>query len=472
MNTTFSTFVKSLLQILFGVLLAMALLPVPMLAQESTWHELRTRDFAILYTEGNQATAQTYAGFVDTIFDETSAVFGHPVDTPLTLRLYPTWDSYVAVNPLARGLPGIVAHADYQRHEVVVVLSQTTQQTPTEVENNLRHEVTHIIASDLSENRLNVLFQEGIAQYVEHASPELDTRIQLLQRAFDGDQLMRWGDLDNRQTFYDNAEISYPQSLSIVAFLIEKYSFASFRDFLTVSAKSSGYRTALERAYSIPADQLETAWRAWLPEYLAGGYRRNAVTAYDLSRAEALLSAGRYTEAGNELESALTWLRTTNQHEVLAQAEALLERSTQGKRALQMASDARSALEAADYARAADLTAQAQRAYTALGDTAQDSVLSEYAVRAARGMQAHETLNTADALAAAFRYPQARAAADKALAEFAALGDQAGIASAQAIRATMDTYQTWLGAALLAFGFLGIAASFVRRLVVREAEAW
>ena len=249
----------------FSLLLIALLLPLTANAQDEAWRELRTSHFAILYANGDQATAESYKTFVDAIYDETSAIFGHHAATPLTLRLYPTWESYVAVNPLARGMQGIVAHADYQRHEVVVVVSQTARQNETEVENNIRHELTHIIASDLSDNRLNVLFQEGIAQYVEHAAPELETRIRLLQNALDNDRLLRWSDLDDRQTFYGESEVAYPQSLSIVAFLIEKYSFASFRTFLTTSAKSSGYRSALERSYNIAADQLETAWRAWLP---------------------------------------------------------------------------------------------------------------------------------------------------------------------------------------------------------------
>ncbi|MBC8162428.1 MAG: hypothetical protein H7Z42_14555, partial [Roseiflexaceae bacterium] len=328
---------KVLLRCLLGLLLALLVLPLPALAQREEWQELRTSRFAILYTSGEAQTAERYASFVDSIYDETAAIFGHRAATPLTLRLYPTWESYTSVNPLARNLPGIVAHADYQRHEVVVVVSQTASQTETEVQNNVRHELTHIVASDLSQDRLNVVFQEAIAQYVEHAAPELEQRVALLQRAFDQDTLLRWSDLSDRDTFYTHAQISYPQSLSIGAYLIETYSFASFRDFITTSAQSSGYRSALERTYSVSADQLERDWRAWLPTYLAGGYRRNAITAYDLSRAEQLLGEARYAEAAAELEGALDWLRTTDQRAQQRQAEALLERSAAGQRALSLA---------------------------------------------------------------------------------------------------------------------------------------
>jgi hypothetical protein len=448
------------------------LTPKGALAQESDWRERRTERFAILYVDGDQATAERYAGFVDSIYDEVSAIFGHQTATPVALRLYPTLERYQQINPLARSMSGIVAHADYRRHEVVVVLSQTQQQTPEEVQNNIRHELTHIVAAELSDDRLNVGFQEGIAQYVERPAPELETRILLLRRAFDSNQLLGWSDLDDRDTVYREPEVSYPESLSMVAFLVERYSFAKLRDFLTIAARSSGYRSALERAYGATPDALEQQWRAWLPGYLDGGYKRNALSAYDLSGAEALLRQGRYADAKSDLETAIEWLRTTQQADVLQQAEDLLARSEDGLRADQLARDARAALEAADYDRATDLVNQARQAYAALSDARQNAVLTAYADRAERGRAAAVALDNAHALARALRYPQARAAADQAAAAYMALGDRAHADQALALRGFLDQRQTWLGAALLALGLLGVAGSAVRRLTVREAEAW
>ena len=170
------------------VVLTLVLLIVPGIAaaQESDWRERPTEHFAILYIDGDQATSERYAGFVDAIYDEVAAIFGHRTATPITLRLYPSLARYQESNPLARGLTGVVAHADFRRHELVVVLSQTESQTPEEVRNNIRHELTHLVAAELSDDRLNVGFQEGLAQYVERPAPELETRIKLLQRAATG----------------------------------------------------------------------------------------------------------------------------------------------------------------------------------------------------------------------------------------------------------------------------------------------
>lgn len=455
-----------------ALLLALLIVPGYVQAQATDWREQRTARFAILYVEGNQDSAAFYAGFVDTIYDEIAAIFGHAVAVPVRLRLYPTLERYYDVNPLARNLPGVVAHADFRRNEVVVIVPQTRSQTPDEIQNNIRHELTHIVASELSENRLNVNFQEGLAQYIERPSRELDVRMALLRQVVDAGRLARWSDLDDRDAFYGNAEISYPQSLSIVAFLVERYSFARLRDFLTISARSSGYRSALERTYNVSPETLEQEWRTWLPGYLAGGYRHTALAAYDLSRAESLVRDGNYDEAEKELAMVIEWLRRNDRLEALRQAEALLDRVEIGRRADLLATDARLALAGGEYARATTLIAQARQAYGELDDPRQQAVLAEYAERATRGQQAEQALRDARSLAESWRYPQARALADLAANEFNALGAAARADEARSLRTFMDQRQTLAGAVLLLLGIGGVLLSAVRRLTVREAEAW
>jgi hypothetical protein len=107
-----------------------------------------------------------------------------------------------------------------------------------------------------------------------------------------------------------------------------------------------------------------------------------------------------------------------------------------------------------------------------LEDARQDTALAAYAERADRGQRAIATLDEAAALAERLRYPEARAVADQAAAEFARLGDRSRADQALALRAFLDQRQTLLGAALLILGLGGVVASAVRRLTVREAEAW
>lgn len=462
-------FLSWLLVVLIGVAV---FAPVATQAQDSDWHEQRTSEFVILYRSADEAIARLYAGFVDAVYDEVAALFAYRTLTPVTLRLYSTVEDYEEVNPLARRLPGVVAHADFRRHELAVVVQQVSVQSRDELQNTIRHELTHIVAAELSADRLNVGFQEGLAQFVEHPTQALVVKMQVLSEALRRDGLLRWDDLDDRDMVYGAAQVSYPECLSIVAFLVQHFSFAKVRAFLTLSAHSSGYRSALERGFGSTPDVLEREWRAWLPGYVAGGYGGTMLAAYDLSRAEALLQQGRYGEARAELEVVMTWLRVMDQGAVLRSAEQLLVRSSDGQAAERLANDARAALGDADYVRASALVVQAREAFARLDDQRQDGVLGVYAERAALGIQASMALTEALRLEGRLSYGRARAVVDQAAAQFAALGDGGGVDQALAVRARLDQRQSWLGTLLLVLGIGGIGFYAIRRLMFREVEVW
>jgi hypothetical protein len=439
------------------------------------WRERPTAKFTILHAAGAEAEAERYAGFVDVIYDDIAAAFSFQTATPLTLRLYPTSESYYLVNPAARSVPGVVAHADFRRRELVVIVERTLQQTEEEVRNNVRHELTHIVAGDLSENRLNTGFQEGVAQYMERASRELESKIVALRAARDQGRLLPWSAFDQREQIYADPTLGYPQTLSVVAFLVDREGFARLRQFLEISARSSGFRSALERAYGVSPADLEAEWRDWLPSYLDGGYRSNALEVYDPRYAGELLAQGRYLDAEADLLAGLDRAQKNPElygPDLIATMEDLIAEARGGMRADELAEDARRALEQADYERAAELVGLARTAYATLGDSRQEAVLAEYEARVSRGLRASEQLVAAAELARALRYPQARAAADDAASEFAALGDQLRLGNAAALRQSLDSRQRLAGLVLLTVGFAGVLLSLIGRIFQRPAEVW
>ncbi|NTW00865.1 MAG: hypothetical protein HGA19_06075, partial [Oscillochloris sp.] len=440
---------RSILLAFLIALLAIFAIPEGTLAQSGVWRERQTKTFAIIYTAGQEAEAERYAGFIDTVYDEISSAFNYQPRPPLTLRLYSTSEDYYQVNPAGRNLPGIVAHADFRRRELVVIIERTLQQNEEEVRNNVRHELTHIVAADLSESRLNTGFQEGIAQYLERPTPELDAKIMALSLAANQGRLMPWSTFDDRDATYSEPEVSYPQSLSVVAFLVDRDGFATLRQFLSISARSSGYRSALERAYGVSVSDLEAEWLKWLPSYLAGGYKTSALDRYDLSFARELLEQGNYSTAASELSQAIEWIAKhadTQPAEVALEANQLKAKAEDGMRAMQLAENARTALESSDYERAKQLIGQARTIFARIGDTRQADVLDTYEQRVLRGLAATQRLIQANDLARSLRFPQARSTIDAAAQEFAALNDQLRLTNALELRPPLDSRQRLAGA--------------------------
>ncbi len=455
------------LQLWLAILLWIFLSGSTIFAQPS-WLERQTNHFRVVYTANDEAIATQYARIVDDLYNQFSVTFDFSPATPITLRLYPTSESYFTVNPAARNVPGVIAHADFRRRELVVIVERARQQSEIAQINNLRHELTHIFAADLSGGRLNVGLQEGIAQYMELPAPERDDKIAILRALVQRDELWSWATLDDRNTIYGQPDLSYPQTWSIVSFLIERDGFEQFRQFLVTLAQSSGYRAAMAAVYGVSATTLESEWRAWLPGFLQLAPTSLPARALDLSPARALLAAGDYSAALRELERLSSLADAATQTEI-----ATLQAQAQtGQRANQLAEAARAALLNGEYVQAERLIGQAEQAYAEIGDRRQAAVLAEYRARVARGLQAGETLRQANEQARRFDLFGAQAQAEMAAREFAALGDEVRRDNALALRRSLAAAQRNLAVALLIFGAAGLAIRIVGRQLWPATDPW
>lgn len=452
---------------LFLFLLLAALTPTITHAQSPDWQEKRTTHFAITHVEAQLGEAERYARFVDGVYNDLSAIFGVSIRTPVTLRLYPDERSYIAVNPLAEKIQGVIAHATSGRgrREIAIAVERTRDMNEEAIVNNVRHELTHLIVADLSGDELPVGFHEGIAQYLEKPiAREQQSAVARLRQANQANLLMSWADLNAPGGAYSNPTVAYPESLSIVAFLIDRYGFGKFVDFLKANTSSPGYRTALETVYGVSADQLETQWKTYLPEYITSRYAVNALYAYDLGPARGLLEQGAYTAAKEELDRAVYLLGTTGQTQRLDEAESLLARAERGIAAGITVAEARKALETRDYIRTRELVTQARTDYAALNDTRRAEELRLYESRALDALLALDQLRLAEDLAREFRYPQARAIVVSAAQTLGEMGDTGALAVGERLLAEMDQMQRRVAYAFFGLGGLALAFNVRRRL--------
>jgi|HigsolmetaAR202D_1030399.scaffolds.fasta_scaffold00767_15 hypothetical protein len=128
------------------------------------------------------------------------------------------------------------------------------------------HELTHILIGDLAFSCIGSVptwLNEGIAMYAEG---DLEPGYQqILQQAIATNDLISLRSLNSNFSEQSNkAQLSYAQSYSIVAYLIQNYSqdqllalFAALRDGQTTEA-------ALQQVYQRDLDTLEAEWRRWI----------------------------------------------------------------------------------------------------------------------------------------------------------------------------------------------------------------
>ncbi len=446
---------------------------------EIDWRELNTEKFTIVYAESvllNEEEvdcecgvehAEYYGTFIDDIYDDLSAVLEADLELPVNLRLFPTEDSYYSVNPLARQLTGVVAHALNSRDEIAIALPRTLPLTDEQLLNNVRHEMVHLFASSLSNGKLNAGLQEGIAQYLEAPTDDDFQDVSLLEQAIEQDRLLAWEEFAQPERVYGDSQVSYPQSLSVIAFLIDRYGLDEFREFLAVSADEPGYRSAMEVVYNKPSDELEEEWLAYLPDYVEGRWRINAVYAFDLSDAVALVDQGAYTAAETELTEIISLLEATDQTDVLAEAEALLVRANQGKAAAALADESRAALETGDYTLAVEKGNAAIEAYNTLDYQERLPEIQDYIYRAELGQQALSQLNEGEEMLGSLRFVEAESQIYEATALLQTLNNQAAAQRGEALLVELNWRKQLIVYALIVVAILLLVVNTLRRIYDR-----
>jgi hypothetical protein len=440
------------------------------------WQEMETRHFIIVYAENIEGVpntecacgienAQYYANFIDQIYEDFVAVFGAELETPINLRLFPTQESYYQINPLAEQIPGVVAHALNSREEIAIALPRTQQLSDEEIENNMRHELAHFFASLLSDGKLNAGFQEGIAQYLEKPNVLTQQSAGSLESAYNNNLLLTWAELDEAEEVFGDSDVAYPQTVSIVAFLVDRYGFPTFIEFMKANATEPGYRSALEVAYQRPADLLEVEWLEYLPEYFAGRWQVNSIYAYDLSRVSQLVERGAYSDAEAELLEVIQLLEKTHQDQTLTQAKSLLDRARQGQAAGALANEARDALVAGDYPLTISKANDAIMAYEALGYIERIPEIQIYIQRAQLGLKAIEQLDYGQELMRSLRFFEAERQMHNATVLLQSLDNQAQAQRGKDLLAKSAYRQSIIAYALLLVGLLLLFFIVLRRIM-------
>jgi hypothetical protein len=132
----------------------------------------------------------------------------------------------------------------------------------------LAHEIAHLVTDQMTENPYNsipVWLDEGISMYAEG---ELETDYEYsLEAAVVGKSLISVQSLCSPFSVYsDKSYLSYAESYSIVAFLIENYGQQKMHQLLTVFKNGSTYDNALISVYGFDLSGLNDLWQNYISE--------------------------------------------------------------------------------------------------------------------------------------------------------------------------------------------------------------
>jgi hypothetical protein len=311
------------------------------------------------------------------------------------------------------------------------------------------------VATELSADRLPIGFQEGLAQYAEKEGSDRRKAVQSLQTIERQGRLLSWDALNTYSRFLSRMAVAYPQSLSVVSFLMDRYGPGAFKRFVReLQPGEQSYRDALEKAYGRSAADLETEWREYLPTYFTGRWEVNLLQSLDLADAKARFAAGEYAQARPLFEEAHRLHGDLEQHTRQAEAVTYLSRIAVALDAGELATRGRAHLVERDYGQAHALLEAADRRYAEVGDTHWRPALATPLAEAARGLEAAGQLAAAQALVGGWRYADGRAQAAEAAGLFLGLGDTAGYQQAQALQAEAEDSQRRLALTLVGTGTL------------------
>ena len=131
------------------------------------------------------------------------------------------------------------------------------------------HELTHIVVGQITSNPYNSIpfwLNEGLAVHIQFAGVSLPGQFTTaFSSAITNNTLISVRSLSDPFSAYaDKADLSYAESVSIVAYLIKQYGSTKMNQLLATFQQGSTYDGALQTNYGFDMDGLFTQWKAWL----------------------------------------------------------------------------------------------------------------------------------------------------------------------------------------------------------------
>jgi hypothetical protein len=398
---------------------ALAMPPLPVQAQ--------TARIGIEVDANGSIDAQTlesrFRPTIDTARDELEILFATSMDHPLTIAFGAGPDRLVQQTWQRAGS---IAWIDPALGTARVDLDAFLQLSPLEAGNVLRNLIARQLLFQAAHGALPAGLNDGIAAYVERPIlAQQARRGSLVQQVALATALPDLPALINAGPTLLDPETTTALHYAFVAFIIDHYGLGNLQALVLQSVTAITWQTPLTTATNQNLEQIETAWKQFLPRWFAGGWQSNAVSAFDLAPAQALFDRGAYSSAITLAEASQQLFDELDDQPRLSEVEAFIELSAIGVRAEQLMKDVQTALDKRDYVQAAAKLTDAEAQYAYLPESHRPGALiATYQEMIGLGNGAIADLNEAQSLSGIWsKTHQARELARSSGNTFAALGD-------------------------------------------------
>lgn len=223
-----------------------------------TWNKVSSAKISLFWYQGNDSFAnQLLSSAVDALIRLTKDT-GASLDRPVEIYIYNGSDDLQKAMVSPREWTGGVAHAEFGIIAIGISPDIITW-GKTAVAHELGHMVTHQLTFSPYSNNLPTWLDEGLAQYAENA-PGLDMLARLKKATTENKFISLRSLSDPFSAITDEALLSYAESKSIVAFLINKYGISKILGLLELFKAGNTVDDSLNKIYGFNLDGLESAW--------------------------------------------------------------------------------------------------------------------------------------------------------------------------------------------------------------------
>ncbi len=229
-----------------------------------TWNTLTQGKINLYWYGQNQSFGQAVMSEAQKALTTIASNTGATPNKTVNISVYTSGQDYSAS---VMGVPEWSGGEEVSQYNAVFVIIQPgalTSDLPA-----VAHELTHVVVNQIIFNPYNSIpfwLNEGLAVHVQFSGLDLPSQFtSALSTAITNNTLISVRSLSDPFSAYpDKANLSYAESVSIVAYLINQYGSTKMNQLLDTFQQGSTYDGALEANYGFDMDGLFTQWKNWV----------------------------------------------------------------------------------------------------------------------------------------------------------------------------------------------------------------